>query len=993
MPAAASPFLHCNGSPRARQLVWLLGSLLALPVAGLRAEREPLQPDASYLFRTPPADAGPWFYWWWLNGYVSREGIVRELDAMQRQGVAGVAIFHGAGGTTPVSIPFGSPEWRGNLRFAVGQAARRGIKVSLNIASGWDAGGAWIDREHACAWLDHAVLRFEGGRTVAERVPEFVPAEVKEHSRTLFHYAWRLVEGRCDPASFVDVTDRVDGGQVLHWEAPPGSWAVVRFGSYVRKGRGYTKYGMHPQFGYPPEFAANQMDAEAMRLHFERTADVLVGDLREHIGRTWTHVTLDSVENANPDWSRTFLAEFKRLRGYDARPFLAAKAGLTVGDATKSRRFLEDYARTESDLICEAYYAQYTRLAARHGLGTHSQAAGHQKPQVDALRALGSNSAVMAEFWSPGPSRRTLHQAAPTQLAQHDAIKNAASAAHTYGRRIVAAEAFSGTYSMPFVTGPFDLKPSGDRAFCQGLNRMVICYLAHQPEGTRRVPGYISFVHAFSVNDTWWDWSAPWFDYVRRCQALLQAGTFAADVCYFQGEWAPAFVPAKWAMDPSLPPGFDCDTVTADVLADSARVDAAGRLVLPGGTVYRYLVLNQAGRWRMPKHPELFPRGDAAIPGLEAWPDVASGRPLALSPEVLRRLKVLVEQGVTLVGPAPDRAIGLSGWPDADREVAILVRALWGDEPGRAGVRQVGKGRVIWGRTLREITAADRVLPDVTWVEDDATRALPPPYHDETRIPDPAGFDWIRRDIGDSACYFVVNYRDAAAKAEFTFRQQRRQPELWDPVSGVMQDLAGCRPTQDGRMTVPLSFAPRQSFFVVFRRTVPNPAAPPAVSSAPAGAVDLAEGWTVRFNAAQGGPEREVGPAALTDWKDSADPQIRFYSGQATYTNRVTLDAAALAPDRPVHLELGRVGVMARVSVNGRDCGTVWTAPWRVDVGRALRLGENTIAVEVVNLWRNRLIADAALPDAERRTWINVRVNPAEPLATSGLIGPVRLVW
>jgi hypothetical protein len=85
--------------------------------------------------------------------------------------------------------------------------------------------------------------------------------------------------------------------------------------------------------------------------------------------------------------------------------------------------------------------------------------------------------------------------------------------------------------------------------------------------------------------------------------------------------------------------------------------------------------------------------------------------------------------------------------------------------------------------------------------------------------------------------------------------------------------------------------------------------------------------------------------------------------------------------------------VMARVFVNGKEAGGVWTYPYRVPVSGLLKQGDNDIRIEVVNNWRNRLIGDAHLPKSERRTYATVNPYDANSgLQESGLLGPVILI-
>ncbi|MFD2138193.1 glycosylhydrolase-like jelly roll fold domain-containing protein [Novosphingobium resinovorum] len=118
---------------------------------------------------------------------------------------------------------------------------------------------------------------------------------------------------------------------------------------------------------------------------------------------------------------------------------------------------------------------------------------------------------------------------------------------------------------------------------------------------------------------------------------------------------------------------------------------------------------------------------------------------------------------------------------------------------------------------------------------------------------------------------------------------------------------------------------------------------------------------------------------------------MRYFSGEAIYTRSFALPEGA-RPGKSLLLDLGQVGDLAQVTVNGRDMGTLWHAPYRIDVGRALRKGANTIEVKVANLWVNRLIGDQQA-GAKPITWTAMPTyRPDAPLRPSGLIGPVTLI-
>jgi (4-O-methyl)-D-glucuronate---lignin esterase len=157
---------------------------------------------------------------------------------------------------------------------------------------------------------------------------------------------------------------------------------------------------------------------------------------------------------------------------------------------------------------------------------------------------------------------------------------------------------------------------------------------------------------------------------------------------------------------------------------------------------------------------------------------------------------------------------------------------------------------------------------------------------------------------------------------------------------------------------------------------------------------ELTGPWTVKFDPKWGGPE-SVRFDSLVSWPTRPEPGIRYYSGAATYLKTFDAPTASQLATHPSRLllDLGRVRELAEVRLNGQPLGVVWAPPFRVDVTDALKPAGNTLEIEVVNFWPNRIIGDAALPPAQRFTRTNIRkLTQDTPLMESGLLGPVRLL-
>ena len=377
-----------------------------------------------------------------------------------------------------------------------------------------------------------------------------------------------------------------------------------------------------------------------------------------------------SWEGAIPTWTFGFDQEFQKYRGYSPRPYLPILAGLTIQSLEVSQRFLRDYSRTLSDCFMNNCYAKLGELCHRAGLQWHSESGGPWRrdtllfAQADALAFWGRNDMPQGEFWWPG-----------TPTIGRSNGKQAAMAAHLYGRPLVSMESF--THMVPHWSAyPAALKPGADAAFCDGSNRLVWhTFSASPPEFGK--PGIVYFAGThLNPNVTWWEQASAFLTYLGRCQLLLQQGRFQSDVCCYRSDKNYA----DWnrgpkAINPSfgLPKGYAYDLVNTEALLERLSVKD-GSLVLPDGMRYRLMVVD---------------------PEEESLP-----------PEALRKIIQLVREGATVVlGPRrPHRAPGLTNFPTCDQEVCRLAADLWAPPDFLSFHRQLGKGKVIGG------TGVDQVL-------------------------------------------------------------------------------------------------------------------------------------------------------------------------------------------------------------------------------------------------------------------------------------------
>lgn len=989
--------------------------------------------DLARGFENPPRSAGPWVYWWWVTGNVTEESIVRDLTALEEKGIAGVLLFDARGyhedhtPPPPARTEFMSPQWCRLVRFALAEAQRRGIEVSINLSSCAGAlRGPWLVGPQGPKQLVWAAREVQGPSRFADRLPDAAWKSPNDIALLAVRIEEKTPGGKVPDlplaggpptdasprfdtapvaAEVLDLSAKVEGPQQrLVWEVPPGRWRLIRFAWTLMEGR---------------EHDVDILDAEAVRAHFDRLGRKLLelaGQDKQGARGPLTHFYSVSWEGAAPTWTRDFERHFQRFRGYELRPYLPVLAGIAVGTREVSGRFLRDYHRTLADCFMEHCYGTLRELCHAQGLRWHSESGGPWNRKLpgfqfaDQLAFLGRNDMPQGEFWHPGRSFN----------------RPVAMAAHGYGLPLAAAEAFTHMRNH-WSAWPAVLKPDADAAFCDGINHLIWhTFTASPPEFGKPGIEYFAGTH-FNPNVTWWGQAGPMVTYLARCQYLLRQGQAVVDVLCYTGDepylhWGRG---EKWSPGAtlSLDRGWSYDLVNTEVLVSRAAA-RQGRIALPDGMEYRLLVVDLE---------------DDEVP-----------------PQALEKALELVRQGVPVVlgKRRPRRANGLSGYPLADTKVQRLAEELWGPAGGRSP-RPLGKGRVYAGVPVEEALRAEGILPDLA-----------------------GPWEYTHRRSEGAEIYFV---RGSGA-AECTFRVRGKQPELWDPLSGRLVDALCFAETEDGRTRVALWLPTGGSMFVVFRRAAepglwgpdaaagkadaatakpetgigkadaatpkrdatttktkvatakaairPGPeleilgrtrraarirywnlgqaqtALPEVLRSAIAGQIPaprpLAGQWQVWFAPHAGGPGRVVFDR-LMPWNEHPNPAIRYYSGTATYRKTFTLAAGQVG--QPVRLNLGEVKHIAEVRLNGKPRGIVWTDPWHVELTDAAQPGANTLEIDVTNLWVNRLIGDAALPESQRLTKTNVRRGPddtgryahlrgyaaQDPLVRSGLIGPVYL--
>ncbi len=778
-----------------------------------------------------------------------------------------------------------------------------------------------------------------------------------------------------DPARAVDLSAKLQPDGTLNWEVPPGEWVVFRMG--------YTSSGKknHPATAEGVGFEVDKFDPGLVRRHSEEALKRMSGGGLGIPSLRMFHA--DSWEAGGQTWSENLAAEFQRRNGYSLLPFLPVLGAIQVGDADTTRRFLEDYRSTIRALVAESFYGVMRDVSKEHGLAFLAESSAGPVPLHRPLDYFEYVDIPAGEAWSFGNFTSNGNISG--------GLRDAVSGSHLLGRPVTPVEVFTsnaGNWNM----SPRFLKAFGDKILATGANQLMMhCYI-HQPSSDP-APGWTMNHYGTTLNRhvTWWKQSAPWLQSIARSQVMLRQGRSVADFCRLIGD-DEAIVNPDWG-DRQIfwdaPVGYANDWAGRENLLKQLGVENGEIVASSGAASYRLLVLPESGRMTL---------------------------------EAVKKLYELVHAGGVILGSRPSAREGLQGGAAADKEFARLVEELWGD--GSRQDRHVGKGRVLSGMTVEAALALLDVKPDLSWVAENK---------------DPKIF-WHHRTDEQREIYFLANGGDEVVRAAFSFRTAGRVPEIWNPQTGKIRRPAVFR-TVGGRTELPLEINPSESLFVVFgpdrvgehfenatrdgqplwpQGREPVPGFPGTwiqadgrfvMETSQAGEygfedsrgktvlcrvapipspLEIKGPWLVSFEGAASPPQQTFGQ--LIPWNTHPDPAVRFFSGTGEYRVAFTVAPESLGEDVVAWLDLGDVRELAEIVLNGEPLGIVWAPPFRLDVSKALKAGKNEVVVRTVNTWANRLIGDAALPEAERSTWTSfVHYKKDDKVPDSGLLGPVRV--
>jgi hypothetical protein len=644
----------------------------------------------------------------------------------------------------------------------------------------------------------------------------------------------------------------------------------------------------------------------------------------------------DSLEVYASDWTGNLPAEFQKRRGYDLISHLPE---LLAGGTPEAEAVRHDWGQTLSELVRENYLAPVTAFAASHGTKFRSQTYG--EPAVTL-----ADEAVPNLPEGEGPQWRAF-----------SFTRWASSASHLYGRDVTSAETWTWLHSPAFRATPLDMKVEADRMFLLGVNQIVGHGYPYSPAAAGE-PGWAFYAAgAFNAHNPWFPVMPDVMHYLQRVSWLLRQGKPANDIAILlpeddaQAAFRPGHVSVTEEMKKMIPPELMATVLDAGYNID--YIDAASIDKL-GAVPYPVLLLPATNRIPLGTYKKI---ANYAANGGKL---IATGRLPTLAP-------------------------GLKQQSDS-AEIASLSDKLF-ENSNHAGVL-VGS------------------LGDLA---DALHRALPPDVNATGQVD---GLGFIHRKLTGSDVYFVVNTSNRPIDGSIHFRSMRVAAEVWNPENGEILDKIHLR----DKALIPLVLSPYESRVFVLQDKFDDKSEGPVEKAQSSRTEDhqLAElnsGWQIQFP----GSVSSEALSKLTSWSEL--PGKQYYSGEAIYTRAVTIDQA-LAPNAQFFLDFGTgtpttdtrppnapgtqafldppIREAAIIFVNGKKAGSLWHAPYRIDISKFVHRGENQIEIHVYNTAINELAGqpvrdDSALIAKYGKRFSAQDMDHLQPLS-SGLLGPITLV-
>lgn len=853
--------------------------------------------------------AKPLTRWWWMGNAVDGKNINSLLSEYSKIGIGGVEVvpIYGAKGFEHRYINYLSPQWLRVLDTTIAAAKKYDMLVDISIGSGWPIGGPDVSLKDAATKMEAQQYKVSAGGRISQKIKIANPK--LQNNKDIFPAA---IVAYGENGEMQDVQQFLLEDGTLNWSPQKGDWNVIAiFNSKTMQkvkraapgGEGYT---LDHFSGDGVNNYINYFDK-----HFGKNS------------RGLRSLYNDSYEVFNADWTPDFFDAFKKLRGYDLKSYLPQLIKTKVDDELTGR-VKSDYRETMSDLVLNNFTRRMTAWAHSKKTVFLNQAHGSPGNLLDLYAAVDiPETETFGSSVYPIPGlRRDMYD---PRVADTEPLmfKFASSAAHVVGHPFTSSETHT-WLTEHFKTNLALCKPEAENLFLSGVNQLMFHGTTYSPADVPW-PGWLFYASVnFTPANSLWPHLKAYNEFITRCQSVLQAGQPDNEILLY---WP---VYDLWNQTEGMDLPFRAHNT--DVWIHGTDLNERSKELKKAGYSFDYVsdeMIQNA--FLSDKEIKIKKEGvgyaTVVIPALKLMPEAT-----------LKNLITLARAGATVVfNNLPEDVPGLHELEKRRKEFAATLNQV---KPLLLnGVAKIGKGKMI--------------------VSTDLVSTLPGTgLKGEELVKD--GLQFIRRKITGGYYYFVANHTAKETDDWYLLNHNQRNITLLDPQTGNA-GAASVR-AANGEAKVRLQLKPGES--MVIKISDQKTSMPWKYRDKISSQIQLSKNWKLAF--VEGGPllppARNIGTLQL--WTDLKDSVYQDFSGTGRYTTTFNVNKKA---GKEYLLQLNELYETARIIVNGKHAGYIYSVPYELRIGKFLKQGANKIEIEVCNLMANRI----RYMDRNKMVWRN----------------------
>jgi hypothetical protein len=821
-----------------------------------------------------------------MGSAVDKENLTRRLEEFSKAGMGGVEItpIYGVKGSEDRFLQHLSPQWMEMLIHTLDEAERLGLGVDMVQGTGWPFGGPQVEPDLAAGRIFYRTYALKKGKKMDQQMTIDDPgARVPARLQHLWAFD---KNGRKKALDSLVVKGK------LEWTPDHDYDLYAIF-------RGWTGQQVKRAAPGGEGFVMDHFSGDALADYLVPYDSALV-PVQERLRALFN----DSYEVYRADYTPRFFEEFRERRGYDLSDQLPLLIPEVSGE--DALRVLSDYRETVSDLLLEEFALKWSSWSRERSFKTKYQAHGSPGNLLDIYASADipeCESFKGTLFNIPG----VRWEASDALVADPDFImlKFASSAAHISGKQLTSSESLTWLREH-FKTALSQCKPEIEQLLLSGVNHLFFHGSTYFPDDADW-PGWKFYASVnFTPNTTIWNDAPSMFDYITRCQSMLQSGRSDNEILVYwpfhdvigdkhdgdlllqlsihsKDEW---LVPTSFyqLVSSLIEQGYSVDFISDRYLEEAEADD--GKITL-SGQEYDALVIPSSERM-----------------------SVGSFRTMA---NLSRAGGRVIFEGIPVTVP------GFFRYREREKQLKELTAETKKDLVVTRNIPEVLSEAGIHGEALKRF-----------------------------------GLDFLRRDLDDGKIYYLVNHTPHTVDGYIPLNCRAGSVWIMDPETGktgLGKLRSGKEKSRSGKSAseIYLQMKPGETLFL--HTSDQAGAGPEWPYYEEAGdPLEIAGSWELDF--VSGGPSipERAAISELGSWTDLG-PKAEAFSGTARYT--ITFDH----PDPETthwQLDLGDVRESARVRINGEDIGCLWSVPFATVISLPGN-GPVTLEIEVTNLSANRL--------------------------------------